>query len=151
MTEASSDAFDLGRFLAAQEGVYPAALAEITAGSKRSHWMWFIFPQVSGLGSSSVAQRYAIRSRAEAQAYLAHAVLGQRLLECTKALLGVHGRSASQIMGSPDDLKLRSSMTLFAYVSKSDSPLEKVLAKFFSGEKDQKTVNFLRIDEPPGA
>ena len=151
MTEVSSDSFDLGRFVAAQEGVYPMALAEITAGTKRSHWIWFIFPQVSGLGSSSMAQQYAIRSRAEAQAYLAHPVLGQRLLESTKALLGVHGRSANQIMGSPDDLKLRSSMTLFAHVSQPGSPFEQVLAKFFSGEKDQRTVDFLRTNEPPGA
>jgi len=151
MNEVASDSFDLGRFVAAQDGVYPVALAEITAGTKHSHWMWFIFPQVSGLDSSPMAQRYAICSQAEAQAYLAHPVLGQRLLESTKALLGVHGRSANQIMGSPDDLKLRSSMTLFAYVSQPGSSFEQVLAKFYSGDKDQRTVDFLRRNGRPGA
>ena len=143
--------FDLGRFVAAQEDTYAAALSEIRSGTKRSHWIWFIFPQVAGLGSSPMAQRYAIRSRAEAQAYLDHPILGGRLSECVEALLSVNGRSANQIMGSPDDLKLLSSMTLFANVSGAGSLFERALDKFFSGEKDHKTVDFLRRDESPGA
>jgi uncharacterized protein (DUF1810 family) len=114
----ADDPHDLNRFVQAQAGVYEQALAEVRAGRKRSHWMWFVFPQVDGLGSSSMARRYAIRSRAEAEAYLAHPVLGPRLVECAEAAAAVPGpASALDVFGSPDDLKLRSSATLFACVS----------------------------------
>src|SRR5436190_3004618 len=114
LTDSSADQFNLARFLEAQERSYEAAIAELRAGEKRSHWMWFVFPQVAGLGSSAMAQRYAIGSRAEAEAYLAHQILGRRLQECAEALLSVDGRSAAQIMGYPDDMKLQWSLTLFA-------------------------------------
>ncbi|MFT3788813.1 MAG: DUF1810 domain-containing protein [Tepidisphaeraceae bacterium] len=114
MDEASFDPHDLHRFVEAQEDVYPYALAELKAGRKQTHWMWFIFPQMGGLGHSSMAHRYAIRSLEQAKAYLAHPLLGARLIECAEAVLAVQGKSAREIMGSPDDLKLRSSATLFA-------------------------------------
>ena len=110
------DPFDLARFTSAQEGVYTRALAEIRNGDKRSHWMWFIFPQIDGLGFSSTAKHYAIKSPDEARQYLAHPLLGARLLECAEAVLAVEKRSASDIFGSPDDLKLKSCMTLFESV-----------------------------------
>ncbi len=113
----AEDPYDLGRFVQAQAGVYEGALAEVRAGRKRSHWMWFIFPQIDGLGSSSAAVRYAIKGRAEAEAYLAHPVLGPRLVACAEAAVGVKGGAAAlDIFGSPDDIKLRSSATLFARV-----------------------------------
>jgi len=151
MNEAESDPFDLRRFLDAQISTYDAALAELTAGAKTTHWMWFIFPQVEGLGFSSMAKRYAIRSRAEGRAYFDHKVLGMRLRECVLAVLSVQGRSALQIMGSPDDLKLRSSMTLFSEIAETGSPFEELLARYFSGEKDTKTLEFLRRDGVRGA
>jgi uncharacterized protein (DUF1810 family) len=144
MRNFSADPFNLSRFVEAQETSYEAAIAELRAGEKRSHWMWFIFPQVAGLGSSSMAQRYAIQSRAEAEAYLAHPILGLRLRECAEALLSVNGRSAAQIMGSPDDMKLQSSMTLFAEISAPDNVFERVLQKYFQRSKDPKTMDFLR-------
>jgi uncharacterized protein (DUF1810 family) len=128
---------DLQRFVAAQDGVYEQALAEIRAGTKRTHWMWFVFPQIAGLGSSPTAQHYAIADRAEAAAYLAHPVLGPRLLECTAAL-----RERSVHFGFPDDLKLRSSMTLFAQVAADPSPFEAVIAVYFDGP-DQRTIDLL--------
>ena len=106
------DAFDLGRFTTAQEAVYIRALAEIRAGDKRSHWMWFIFPQIDGLGFSSTAKHYAIKSVEEARQYLTHPVLGPRLIECAEAVLAVEGRSANEIFGFPDDMKLKSCMTV---------------------------------------
>jgi len=109
-----ADPFDLQRFVDAQEHTYAAARTELAAGAKRSHWMWFIFPQLAGLGRSPTAQRYAIDSLEEARAYLAHPILGARLLECAALVASVNGRSANEILGSPDDVKLRSSMTLFA-------------------------------------
>ena len=112
-----SDPFDLQRFLSAQEGVYVAALAELRGGRKRTHWMWFVFPQFQGLGSSPTARRFAISSLDEARAYLEHPVLGARLRECADALIGLPGRNASDVFGYPDDLKLRSSMTLFDQVA----------------------------------
>jgi uncharacterized protein (DUF1810 family) len=139
-----ADNFDLARFVAAQEGMHERALGELRSGRKRSHWMWFVFPQVAGLGSSVMAQKYAIRSRAEAEAYLAHPVLGPRLRECAQALLAVEGRSATEIMGQPDDVKLRSSMTLFAALAGPGSDFQRVLEKFFSGEADERTLDFLR-------
>jgi uncharacterized protein (DUF1810 family) len=125
---------DLQRFHAAQEGVYPRVLAEIRAGDKRSHWMWFVFPQVAGLGRTATAQLYAITGRAEARAYLDDPVLGPRLLECAAAVLALD----HQMFDFPDDLKLRSSMTLFALVADDPAPFEAVLAKFYDGP-DQRT------------
>jgi uncharacterized protein (DUF1810 family) len=143
MTSGAPDPFDLARFVEDQSSSYDAALAELRAGQKRTHWMWFIFPQVAGLGFSHMARLYAIRSRAEARAYLDHPILGERLRECVEALLGVEGRSAEQIMGDPDFLKLQSSMTLFAEVSPTDSRFKRVLQKYFAGGRDKKTLDFL--------
>ncbi|MFI7601970.1 DUF1810 domain-containing protein [Actinoplanes sp. NPDC049681] len=134
---------DLDRFVAAQDGIYERALAELTAGSKRSHWMWFVFPQIAGLGSSPTARTYAIRDLAEARAYLAHPVLGPRLAECARALLAVEGRTAGQILGYPDDLKLRSSMTLFARAADDPAPFQAVLDKYYDGEPDPATLDRL--------
>lgn len=139
------DPFDLARFVNAQEGVYGTALSELRSGRKRSHWMWFIFPQVAGLGYSLMAQRYAIWSLKEARACLDHSVLGARLRECAEAVRAVEGRSASEIMGNPDDLKLRSSMTLFAQVDGPDSVFAGVLAKYFGGEQDAETLRRLGL------
>ena len=138
-----SDPFDLKRFVDAQKDDYATALAELRAGRKRSHWMWYSFPQLDGLGFSSTSRFYGIKSRDEARAYLAHAVLGPRLAECAQALLALRGRSASAIFGSPDDLKLRSSMTLFAEVSAPGSPFERVLDQYFEGQRDPKTLALL--------
>ncbi|MGU3420040.1 DUF1810 domain-containing protein [Methylobacterium sp. D54C] len=135
-----SDTYDLGRFVAAQEGVYGRALAELQAGDKRSHWMWFIFPQIAGLGASPMAQRYAIGSLAEAQAYAAHPVLGGRLRACTAAVNAVAGRSAHAIFGSPDDLKFRSSMTLFARAVPEEPVFADALARYFDGVPDPRTL-----------
>jgi len=136
------EAFDLQRFLDAQATVYQNALSELRAGHKRTHWMWFIFPQVAGLGHSAMAQRYAISSRAEAQHYLAHPVLAQRLRQCTEAVLSVQGKTTLQIFGAPDDTKFRSSMTLFEAVSQ-DGLFRKALDRFYGGERDQATLDFL--------
>ncbi|MEE7440352.1 DUF1810 domain-containing protein [Methylobacterium oryzae] len=135
-----SDTYDLGRFVAAQEGVYARALAELQAGDKRSHWMWFVFPQIAGLGASPMAQRYAIGSLAEAQAYAAHPVLGARLRACTAAVNAVAGRSAHAIFGSPDDLKFRSSMTLFARAVPGEPVFADALARYFDGVPDPRTL-----------
>ena len=137
---------DLDRFLEAQQDVYDEALAEITAGRKRSHWMWFIFPQIDGLGFSSTAKFYSIKSRAEAKAHLAHPVLGLRLLECAEAALAVQGRSASEIFGTPDDMKLRSCATLFAAVSPPQSVFERLLQKYYGGVSDDRTMQILGMD-----
>jgi uncharacterized protein (DUF1810 family) len=134
---------DLTRFVEAQDGIYERALAELRAGEKRSHWMWFVFPQVAGLGRSSTAQRYAIAGLDEARDYLAHPVLGPRLVECSEALLAVEGRDASQIMGYPDDLKLRSSMTLFAEAADDLAPFARVLEKYFDSSPDPATLERL--------
>ena len=134
------DGFDLQRFVDAQNAVYGTVVRELEEGRKRSHWMWFIFPQVEGLGSSPMAQRYAIGSRQEAEAYLQHPVLGERLTECTLLMLPHEGRSAHAILGSPDDLKFQSSMTLFADVSEKGSPFERALDVFYGGKRDRKTV-----------
>ncbi len=143
MREDGEDPFDLARFVAAQAGSYARALGELKAGRKTTHWMWFIFPQVAGLGTSSMAQKYAIGSRAEAEAYLAHPVLGPRLIECAQALLSVTGRTASEIMGSPDDLKLRSSMTLFRAIAGSALPFQIVLDRYYAGQPDERTLEIL--------
>jgi uncharacterized protein (DUF1810 family) len=137
------DPYDLGRFVAAQAGAYAAALAELRAGRKRSHWMWFVFPQLAGLGSSAMARRYAIADVAEARAYLEHPVLGPRLVECAEALLAAEGRSARVIMGSPDDLKLRSCATLFARVAPPGSAFERLIDRYYGGEEDAATLRLL--------
>ncbi|MEU7901312.1 DUF1810 domain-containing protein [Actinoplanes sp. NPDC049118] len=134
---------DLSRFVAAQEGVYDRALAELRAGAKRSHWMWFVFPQIAGLGSSATARRYAIADLDEAREYLAHPVLGARLIESAQALLGVEGRTAGQILGYPDDLKLRSSMTLFAGAADDPAVFRAVLDRYYAGEDDPETIQRL--------
>jgi uncharacterized protein (DUF1810 family) len=139
----SDDPYHLSRFVAAQEGVYEMALGELKRGAKRSHWMWFVFPQVAGLGTSPMAMRFAIGSRGEAEAYLKHPVLGPRLRACAQALLGVTRRTAREVMGSPDDVKLKSSMTLFTAVAEPGSPFQAVLVRYYSGEKDPRTVEFL--------
>ena len=138
-----ADPFDLARFTTAQESVYNRALAEIRAGHKRSHWMWFIFPQIDGLGFSSTAKQYAIKSPEEARQYLAHPVLGQRLLECTEAVHAVEGRSAFEIFRSPDDLKFKSCMTLFETVAGRGSVFGRALDKYYRGQRDTKTLEIL--------
>jgi uncharacterized protein (DUF1810 family) len=130
----------LKRFLEAQARDYEIALAEIRAGRKRSHWMWYIFPQIKGLGFSSTSQRFAIRDLKEAQAYLRHPVLGARLVEITQTLLKLEGNNAQQVFGSPDDLKLKSCMTLFAAVPGTDPVFGQVLQKYFQGKNDPHTL-----------
>ena len=139
----SEDPFNLERFVQAQEPSYDSALGEIRSGRKRSHWMWYVFPQLEGLGSSPMSRHYAIRSRAEAEAYLQHPVLGPRLTACTEAVLALEGRSALEIFGSPDDLKLRSCATLFAAVSPAGSVFQRLLEKYFAGRADVETLNLL--------
>jgi uncharacterized protein (DUF1810 family) len=141
-----ADPFNLQRFVEAQGAVYPAVLAELRAGRKTSHWMWFIFPQLAGLGRSATAQFFALTGRDEAAAYLAHPVLGQRLLECTLILNGLPGADAHAVFGSPDDLKFLSSMTLFAQVAPLDSPFEQALNHFFDGVPDAATTRLLAGD-----
>jgi uncharacterized protein (DUF1810 family) len=131
---------DLERFSTAQAGVYAQVCAELRAGQKRSHWMWFVFPQIYGLGSSAMAVRYALASVDEAKAYLAHPVLGARLRECTGLVLGVQGKTVEEIFGYPDDLKFHSSMTLFARADASGGLFAEVLTKFFDGAEDQGTL-----------
>jgi uncharacterized protein (DUF1810 family) len=139
------DPFDLERFVKAQGGNHDMALSEIRAGRKRSHWMWFVFPQLTGLGGSPTAQTYAIRSLAEARAYLAHPVLGPRLVECVQAANAVRERSAGDIFGYPDELKFRSSLTLFslAAASEAKAPFTRALDKYFEGEGDPLTLSKL--------
>lgn len=140
-----SDLHDLDRFVKAQARSYAQALSEIRAGYKTSHWMWYVFPQLDGLGSSPTARLYAIQDLAEAAAYLAHPVLGARLVECAEVLLRVQDLSAHDIFGFPDDLKLRSCMTLFARVAEPGSVFERVLARYFDGEPDEKTLRLLGV------
>lgn len=139
----AADPYDLDRFVQAQQGDYDRALSEVRSGRKRSHWMWYIFPQFDGLGFSPTSKRYAIKSIAEAKAYLNHPLLGPRLIECVEAVLGVEGRSAHEIFGSPDDMKLKSCATLFAYVSPEGSVFDQLLDKFFQGDRDSKTLRLL--------
>jgi uncharacterized protein (DUF1810 family) len=136
----AADPHDLERFVQAQRAMYAQALAELCDGRKRSHWMWYVFPQFEGLGSSPMSRRYAIRSTAEAVAYLAHPVLGHRLSECAAALLALEGRTATEILGFPDDAKLKSCLTLFACVSPAGSIFEQLLGKYFGGERDAETL-----------
>jgi uncharacterized protein (DUF1810 family) len=140
------DGYDLERFVRAQEGVYEQACAELRAGRKRTHWMWFIFPQIKGLGSSEMAMRYAIASIEEAKAYLEHPVLGSRLRECTQTVLDVKGKTAEEIFGYPDNLKFHSSMTLFAQaaeISEEDLVFSQALDKYFEGKEDAETIERL--------
>lgn len=138
------DPFDLRRFLSAQEQVYQTVLSELRAGWKQTHWMWFHFPQIDGLGFSSKARQYAIKSIGEARAYLQHPVLGPRLRQCAEIVLATEERSALEIFGSTDVLKLRSSMTLFGSVAEPDSVFTRVLEKYFEGEADAATLALLR-------
>ena len=138
-----SDRYNLARFVEAQVRVYDNVVCELAAGRKRSHWMWFIFPQIAGLGSSGMAQKFAISCQAEATAYLQHPVLGGRLVACTELVVDIDERSALDIFGSPDDLKFRSSMTLFASVAGDQAAFDDALAKFFSGVPDHRTLDIL--------
>ena len=133
------DDHDLQRFVAAQQGVIEAVRDELRAGRKRSHWMWFVFPQLKGLGFSAMAQHYGIASLDEARAYLAHPVLGARLRECCALMLAVPGRSAHEILGSPDDLKLRSCLTLFALAAPQEAVFREGLERFYGGRMDERT------------
>ena len=137
------DPYQLDRFVTAQQSVYPQVVKELQNGKKVSHWMWFIFPQLQGLGYSSMAQKYAIDSLDEATAYLAHPILGQRLIELCEILLGLEGKSAHAIFGSPDDMKLHSSLTLFSLVPNSPPIFSQLLDKYFDGKLDKNTENLL--------
>ncbi len=138
------DPHNLERFVAAQNPVYAAVLAELAAGRKRSHWMWFIFPQLEGLGRSAMARQYAIASIDEAIAYLAHPLLGARLRECSALLAGIDGRSANQILGDPDDMKFHSSMTLFAHAAPLEAVFRACLEKYFGGLPDTATLALIQ-------
>jgi len=135
-----SDPFSLQRFVAAQAPVYPRVVSELRAGRKQSHWMWFIFPQIEGLGHSAMAQRYAVGSRAEAEAYLDHPVLGPRLRDCTRLVNAVAHKDIHAILGSPDDMKFKSSMTLFAMVTADNADFVAALHKYYDGEFDPATI-----------
>jgi uncharacterized protein (DUF1810 family) len=136
----ATDPFNLQRFVDAQEPIHQVVLSELSAGEKRSHWMWFIFPQISGLGSSATSRRFAISSVAEAKAFLNHPILGARLREATRLVCRVKGRSAHEIFGSPDDMKFHSSMTLFAHAAADDATFSTALRTFFDGKPDQATL-----------
>ncbi len=135
----------LNRFIDAQRGDYDTALAEIKNGRKRSHWMWYIFPQIEGLGFSETSRFYGIKDFMEAEAYLKHPVLGKRLVEICDALLDLESNNANQIFGSPDDLKLKSSMTLFSALPERNPVFASVLEKFFNGDRDQKTLEIIKL------
>jgi len=145
MINEQMDTFDLSRFLSAQKSIYESAILELRSGRKESHWMWFIFPQLLGLGKSSTSMFYAIRGLDEARAYLSHPVLGARLLECCRALLSIDGKSASDILGYPDDMKLLSSMTLFSAVAGSHSEFRDIIWKYFAGHQDRRTRELLNL------
>ena len=136
--------FNLNRFVMAQEPVIDRVRGELKRGRKESHWMWFVFPQIAGLGRSDMARHYAITSIDEASAYLAHELLGPRLLECTRLVNGIEGRTVGQIFGSPDDMKFHSSMTLFDQVQAASPDFSAALAKYFAGSKDEATLAILR-------
>jgi uncharacterized protein (DUF1810 family) len=141
----TTDRFNLNRFITAQDAVIDAVIRELRCGRKVTHWMWFIFPQIQGLGSSSMARHYAIASQEEARAYHGHRVLGSRLRECTQLVLDIQGRGAEQIFGHPDDLKFRSCMTLFAQVVPQEPIYRAALSKYFGAEPDQRTLQILGI------
>ncbi len=138
-----SGEFDLARFIRAQEPVWPDVCRQIRGGQKTTHWMWFVFPQIEGLGHSDMARRYAVRSIAEARAYLSHPILGPRLREATGLVNAVTGRSAQQIFGSPDDIKFRSSLTLFARAQPGEAVFETALAKYFGSQPDERTLQLV--------
>jgi uncharacterized protein (DUF1810 family) len=144
-SRSSDDPYNLSRFVRAQEKDYERALSEIRSGKKRTHWMWYIFPQIDGLALSSTSKHYSIKSIEEAKGYLDHPILGARLLECAEAVVRVEGRSAREIFGSPDDLKLRSCATLFARVLPPGSVFDRLLRKHYRGEPDDKTLHLLGI------
>jgi uncharacterized protein (DUF1810 family) len=146
----TDDPHNLSRFVQSQEDDYEQALSEIRKGKKRTHWMWYIFPQIDGLAFSSTSKHYSIKSVEEAKAYLAHPILGPRLLECAEAVLHIDGRSATEIFGPPDDLKLKSCATLFACVSPSGSVFERLLQKYYRGGRDEKTLQLLGISSDDG-
>lgn len=135
--------YNLERFVEAQRGVFEEACAELQRGRKTGHWMWFIFPQIAGLGFSATSQHYAIQSLDEARAYLQHSLLGPRLREISQILLSIHGKTAHDIFGSPDDMKLRSSMTLFAHATEDNAVFLEVLRKYFNGAEDERTTQLL--------
>ncbi len=137
------DPYDLNRFLSAQKDLYERALAELKGGQKRTHWMWFIFPQIDGLGYSPTAKRYSIKSIEEARQYLDHPLLGKRLLECTEAVVALRGGSVSEIFGYPDDLKFKSSMTLFEKIAGQGSVFSIALDRYCHGERDAATLRLL--------
>jgi uncharacterized protein (DUF1810 family) len=139
----TDDPYNLARFVRAQDRDYEHARSEIRSGRKRSHWMWYIFPQFDGLGFSSTSREYAIKSAAEAEAYLRHPILGPRLMEIAEAAASIQGRSAFEVFGSPDDMKLRSCATLFATVSPAGSVFQRLLARYFDGEPDTETLRLL--------
>jgi uncharacterized protein (DUF1810 family) len=138
-----ADPDNLERFVQAQEPVYAQVCAELAAGRKTSHWMWFVFPQLEGLGRSAMARHFGIASMAQAQAYWRHALLGPRLKECTELMLAVEGKMALQILGAPDDLKFHSSLTLFARAAADEPVFERALARYFGGEYDARTLDLL--------
>jgi uncharacterized protein (DUF1810 family) len=144
MSEVIADPYNLDRFVTAQARDYASALSELKGGRKRTHWMWYIFPQLAGLGASSNATYYAISGLEEADAYLRHPVVGPRLLECAEAVIGIEGRSAKEIFGCPDDRKLQSSATLFASVSSPDSVFHRLLVKYYRGTFDKLTIKLLK-------
>jgi uncharacterized protein (DUF1810 family) len=141
----NNDPHDLNRFVKAQEAVFENVLTELGNGQKKSHWMWFIFPQIEGLGYSEISRYYSIKSMQEAREYLNHPILGPRLLKCTETVLALNGKAASEIFGSPDDMKFKSSMTLFACATESDSLFAQTLEKYFDGERDKKTEFLLGL------
>jgi uncharacterized protein (DUF1810 family) len=143
MTQSKDDPYDLQRFVEAQRAVYAQVLGELGAGRKRSHWMWFVFPQIAGLGSSPMARRYAIASRDEAAAYLDHPLLGPRLRECTRLVSAIDGSGIREIFGEPDDMKFRSSMTLFAEATPDNADFLAALDKYFAGARDPATLALL--------
>jgi uncharacterized protein (DUF1810 family) len=140
------DTYNLQRFVDAQDPVFAQVCSELRAGQKSTHWMWFIFPQIEGLGSSSLARKYAISSLDEAKAYLNHPVLGPRIKECTRLVLSIEGRTMEEIFGTPDDLKFRSSLTLFAHAEPAEQVFQDALRKYFGGEEDSLTVAQLMRD-----
>ena len=138
-----NDLFDLNRFVDAQNHIYDSVVSELKNGEKRGHWMWYIFPQVKGLGSTSTSVRFAISSKNEAISYLNHPILGERLKQCTELVLNINGRTSEQIFHYPDTLKFRSCMTLFDVASESDGIFKDAIQKYFGGSADQRTIDIL--------
>lgn len=139
------DEFNLDRFIEAQSSSYEAAMYELSLGKKTGHWMWYIFPQIDGLGSTDMAKLYSIKSLKEANAYLEHPILGERLIDSCEILLNLDAPSISDVMGFPDDLKLKSSMTLFKYASKPNSIFKKILIRYFNNELDETSIKLIKV------